>query len=113
MIVVTFVLVLLVALGLGIYSRRGAGKTTADFLVGGRKFGGILLFILVVGEVYSIGTVIGFPGGVYAEGAGFAIWFMGYILLGYPIGYFLLPLLWKVGRKHNAMTLPDNLQGAL
>ena len=111
MIVVTFVLVLLVALGLGIYSRRGAGKTTADFLVGGRKFGGILLFILVVGEVYSIGTVIGFPGGVYAEGAGFAIWFMGYILLGYPIGYFLLPLLWKVGRKHNAMTLPDIFRG--
>lgn len=111
MIIATFSLVLLVALGLGIYSRKGAGKSSADFLVGGRKFGGILLYILVVGEVYSIGTIIGFPGGIYAEGAGFGVWFMGYILLAYPIGYFVLPLLWKAGRKHNAMTLPDVFKG--
>lgn len=108
--VITFALVLLVAVAVGIYSRRGV-KTTEDFLVGGRSFGGLLLFILVVGEVYSIGTVIGFPGGVYAEGASFAVWFMGYILLGYPIGYFLLPLLFKAGRRYNAVTLPDILRG--
>ncbi|MET3721896.1 sodium:solute symporter family protein [Arthrobacter sp. UYEF21] len=108
--VAAFVLVLVLAMALGIYSKRGV-KTTEDFLVGGRSFGGLLLFILVVGEVYSIGTVVGFPGGVYAEGAGFAVWFMGYILLGYPIGYFLLPLLFKAGRRYSAVTLPDILRG--
>lgn len=107
---ITFALVLVAAVALGVYSRRGM-KTTEDFLVGGRSFGGVLLFILVVGEVYSIGTVIGFPGGVYAEGAAFAIWFMGYILLGYPIGYFILPLLFKAGRRYNAVTLPDVFRG--
>ncbi len=109
MTIVAFVVVLLFAVGIGLYSRVGAGKSTADFLVGGRSFGSIVVFIMVVGEVYSIGTIIGFPGGVYALGIGFAVWFMGYILLGYPIGYFLLPLLWKAGRKYNAMTLPDIL----
>ncbi|GGG69141.1 sodium:solute symporter [Kocuria dechangensis] len=108
--VITFGLVLVIAMALGLYSRKGV-KSTEDFLVGGRSFGSLLLFILVVGEVYSIGTVIGFPGGVYAEGAGFAIWFMGYILLGYPIGYFLLPLLFKAGRRYNAVTLPDVFRG--
>jgi Na+/proline symporter len=107
---VSFSLVLLAAMALGLFSRRGV-KSTSDFLVGGRSFGGLLLFILVVGEVYSIGTVIGFPGGVYAEGAGFAIWFMGYILLGYPIGFFLLPLLFKAGRKYGAVTMPDVFKG--
>lgn len=111
MTIVAFVVVLLVAVGIGLYSRVGAGTSTADFLVGGRSFGSIVVFIMVVGEVYSIGTIIGFPGGVYADGAGFAVWFMGYILLGYPIGYFLLPLLWKAGRKYNAMTLPDTFRG--
>jgi SSS family solute:Na+ symporter len=55
--------------------------------------------------------VIGFPGGLYAEGSSFAVWFMGYILLGYPIGYFLLPLMFKAGRRYNAVTLPDVLRG--
>ncbi|MET3206715.1 UNVERIFIED_ORG: SSS family solute:Na+ symporter [Arthrobacter sp. UYEF13] len=108
--VAAFALVLVLAMALGIYSKRGV-KTTEDFLVGGRSFGGLLLFILVVGEVYSIGTVVGFPGGVYAEGASFAVWFMGYILLGYPIGYFLLPLLFKAGRRYSAVTLPDIFRG--
>lgn len=111
MIIVTFSVVLGVTLAFGIYSKRGAGKSTADFLVAGRKFGGVLLYILIVGEVYSIGTIIRFPGGIYADGPGFGIWFMGYILLGYPIGYFVLPLLWKAGRKYGAMTLPDVLKG--
>lgn len=111
MTIVAFVIVLLVAVGIGLYSRVGAGTSAADFLVGGRSFGSIVVFIMVVGEVYSIGTIIGFPGGVYADGAGFAVWFMGYILLGYPIGYFLLPILWKAGRKYNAMTLPDIFRG--
>ncbi|WP_129658757.1 sodium:solute symporter family protein [Rothia uropygialis] len=111
MTIVMFVVVLLLAVAIGLYSRVGAGKSTADFMVGGRSFGSVMVFIMVVGEVYSIGTIIGFPGGVYANGVGFAVWFMGYILLGYPIGYFLLPLLWKAGRKYNAMTLPDIFRG--
>ncbi|MDN5653779.1 MAG: sodium:solute symporter family protein [Kocuria sp.] len=111
MTIAMFVLVLLIAVGLGLYSRVGAGSSTSDFMVGGRSFGSIVIFIMVVGEVYSIGTIIGFPGGVYADGVMYSVWFMGYILLGYPIGYFLLPLLWKAGRKYDAVNLPDILRG--
>ncbi|WP_064445136.1 hypothetical protein [Rhodococcus sp. YH3-3] len=62
MTILTFVIVLLIAVGIGLYSRIGAGKSTADFLVGGRSFGSVVVFIMLVGEVYSIGTIIGFPG---------------------------------------------------
>lgn len=78
-----------------------------DYLVGGRSFNAIILFFLAIGEVYSIGTIIGFPGGIYAEGVGYGIWFLGYILLAYPVGYFLAPLIWRAGKKYNAMTGPD------
>lgn len=107
MIVLTFSIVLLLALGAGILSRRGARKDIGDFLVGSRTFGPLLVFVLSVGEVYSIGTLIGFPGGIYAEGASYGVWFVGYILLAYPIGYWFAPYLWRAGKLYGAMTLPD------
>src|ERR687884_1003422 len=78
-----------------------------EYLVGGRSFSGVLLFFLAVGEIYSIGTMVGLPGGIYAEGASYGIWFLGYILLAYPVGYFLAPLMWRAAKKYDAMTLPD------
>lgn len=107
MIIVTFALVLLLALGAGLWSRRGASGSIGDFLVGSRSFGGLLVFVLAVGEVYSIGTLIGFPGGLYAEGASYGVWFIGYILVAYPLGYWFAPYLWRAGKLYGAMTLPD------
>ncbi|QSE91815.1 sodium:solute symporter [Rhodococcus pseudokoreensis] len=102
-----FTLVLILALGAGVLSRRGSKKEISDYLVGGRSFGPLLVFILGAGEAYSIGTLIGFPGGVYAHGASYGVWFIGYILLAYPIGYFFAPYLWRAGKRYGAMTLPD------
>ena len=82
-----------------------------EYLVASRQFGGFLLFFLGVGEIYSIGTMIGFPGGIYAKGPTYGVWFLGYILLAYPVGYFLNPLIWRAGQIYNAMTLPDLFKG--
>ncbi|MCA1729119.1 MAG: sodium:solute symporter family protein [Actinobacteria bacterium] len=82
-----------------------------EYLVGGRSFSGVLLFFLAVGEIYSIGTMVGLPGGIYAEGASYGIWFLGYILLAYPVGYFLGPLMWRAGKRYGAMTVPDVFKG--
>jgi SSS family solute:Na+ symporter len=82
-----------------------------EYLVGGRSFSGVLLFFLAVGEIYSIGTMVGLPGGIYAEGASYGIWFLGYILLAYPVGYFLGPLMWRAGKRYRAMTMPDVFKG--
>jgi SSS family solute:Na+ symporter len=81
--------------------------TISEFLVGGRSFPAWLLYFLAVGEIYSIGTMIGLPSGVYAHGARDAVWFLGYILLAYPLGYFGGPLIWRAGVRYNAMTIPD------
>jgi SSS family solute:Na+ symporter len=81
-----------------------------EYLVAGRSFSGFLLFFLAVGEIYSIGTMVGLPGGIYANGATYGIWFLGYILLAYPVGYFLAPLVWRAGERYGAMTFPDVLK---
>ena len=106
----TLILLALLAgsLGLAVLSRRHHRiRSLEDFLVAGRSLGTPLFYLLAVGEIYSIGTIIGFPGGIYAGGAVYAVWFLGYILLAYPIGYFVNPLLWRAGKYYGAETGPD------
>lgn len=96
------------SLYLAIRTKKGPGvQSVHDFFVASRQFGAFLVFFLAAGEIYSIGTMVGFPGGIYAKGPTYGIWFLGYILLAYPMGYFLGPKIWQAGKKYNAITMPD------
>ncbi len=103
-----FLGVILLSLMLAALSKRGhLHQKAEDFFVASGQFNTVLFFFLAVGETYSVTTVLGYPGGVYANGTGFVTWFLGYILLAFVVGYFLNPLIWRAGRIHNAVTLPD------
>ncbi|MEV8566709.1 sodium:solute symporter family protein [Streptomyces sp. NPDC051322] len=105
---VVFALIMALSLGVAVLARVGVKRTDIkQFLVGGRSFPPLMLFFLAVGEVYSIGTVLGFPGGIYSQGAGYGLWFLGYILLAYPVGYFLAPLVWRAAARYDALTVPE------
>jgi len=107
-----FAFILLLSFGLVLMGRSGhAHASMRDFFVASRQFGSFLLFFLAVGECYSVGGLLGFPGGVYARGVPFAVWFVGYILLSAPIGYFLNPLIWRAAQRFDALTLPDLFRG--
>ncbi|BBU31698.1 sodium:solute symporter [Burkholderia sp. THE68] len=103
-----------IALSLWLALRAGKGRgsqSVHDFFVASRQFGAWLVFFLAAGEIYSIGTMVGFPGGIYAKGPTYGVWFLGYILLAYPIGYFIGPKIWEAGKRYNAITLPDLFKG--
>lgn len=103
-----FLVIILVSVGLAALSKRGhLHQRAEDFFVASGQFNAVLFFFLAVGETYSITTVLGYPGGVYANGTGFVTWFIGYILLAFVVGYFLNPLIWRAGRVHGAVTMPD------
>lgn len=105
---IAFGAVLVLSLVLAALSRRGHIKQKAeDFFIASGQFNAVLFFFLAVGETYSIGSVLGYPGGVYAGGTTAATWFLGYILLAFVVGYFLNPLIWRAGRLYHAVTLPD------
>jgi len=96
------------SLVLAAISKRGHSHQKAeDFFVASGQFRTVLFFFLAVGETYSIATILGYPGGIYANGTTAATWFLGYILLAFVVGYFLNPLIWRAGRIHGAVTLPD------
>ncbi|OAJ54420.1 sodium:solute symporter [Paraburkholderia ginsengiterrae] len=103
---------ILFSLYLAVRSKKGHGKQDVhDFFVASGQFGACLVFFLTAGEIYSIGTMVGFPGGIYAKGPTYGVWFLGYILLAYPLGYFIGPKIWSAGKRYNAITLPDLFKG--
>ncbi|WEQ51252.1 sodium:solute symporter [Komagataeibacter oboediens] len=103
-----FLAVITASVLIAIYSRyRHAARNTRDFFVASGQFGAVLVFFLTIGETYSIGSVLGFPAGIYTQGSGFGLWFLGYILLSYPVGYFLNPRVWALGQKYACVTIAD------
>ncbi|AKJ68089.1 sodium:solute symporter [Pandoraea thiooxydans] len=109
---VVFLGLIIFSIYLAVRSKKGHGaQSVHDFFVASRQFGAYLVFFLAAGEIYSIGTMVGFPGGIYAKGPTYGIWFLGYILLAYPIGYFIGPKIWEAGKRFNAITLPDLFKG--
>lgn len=107
--IAAFLAVMALALGLAVLARRGAGplRDPRAFFVAGGQLGAVLFFFLSVGETYSIATMLGFPGGVYAGGEGFVAWFFGYILLAAPCLYLLGPWIWRAGTLYGATTMAD------
>lgn len=105
---IIFFAVIALSVLIAVLARTGVKNSSmGEYLVGGRSFPPWLLYFLAVGEIYSIGTMIGLPSGIYSGGASYGIWFMGYILLAYPLGYFIAPLVWRAGVRYDAMTIPD------
>jgi SSS family solute:Na+ symporter len=108
--IATFAAIFVLSLALALLSRRGQFKRRAeDFFIASGQFSAVLFFFLAVGETYSITSVLGYPGGIYANGLSFVTWFLGYIVLAFVLGYFLNPLIWRAGRLRGAVTLPDLL----
>ncbi|MBB3375351.1 MULTISPECIES: sodium:solute symporter [unclassified Novosphingobium] len=105
--IAAFVAVMALSLLIALWARRGAGQGPRAFFVAGGQLGAILFFFLSVGETYSIATMLGFPGGVYAGGEGFVVWFFGYILLAAPVLAVLGPWIWRAGNLYGAVTIPD------
>lgn len=105
-----FVFLCIIALSvvLAILARRGVlVNNINELLVASRGFSSILLFFVTVGEIYGIGTLIGVPGAVYSKGSSYLIWFIGYILLAYPVGYLLNPRIWRLGKISGSVTIGD------
>lgn len=78
----------------------------ADYIVGGRSFGTIFLWVLLAGEIYTTFTFLGIAGLSYSQGAP-AFYIMAYGTCAYIIAYFLAPAIWRVGKEFNLLTGPD------
>lgn len=90
-------------------ARRGRRSSMSEWAVGGRSFGSFLLWFLSAGEIYTTFAFLGAAGWAYQYGApGFYI--MANAPLGYVLGYWLLPKIWRAGHEHNVMSQGDYIR---
>ena len=106
-----FVALMAFSVVLAFMAKRGViADSMDDVMVAGRSFGAFMVFFVTVGETYGIGTMIGVPGAIYSKGVSYSLWFLGYILLGFVVGYFMNPAIWRMGKISGAMTMPVPLR---
>lgn len=77
-----------------------------NWTVGGRRFGIILIWLLMAGEIYTTFTFLGASGWAYSKGAP-TFYILIYGALAYTLSFFILPALWKVGKRYGLLTQPD------
>ena len=91
---------------LGVIAGRRVPMNLENWAVGGRRFGVLLIWLLMAGEVYTTVTFLGASGWAYSKGAP-AFYILVYGALAYTLSFFILPPLWKIGKKHGLHTQPD------
>ena len=89
---------LALALGLGLWARRGHTMNLEQWTVGGRGFGTLFVFLLMAGEIYTTFTFLGGSGWAYGKGAP-AFYILAYGSIGFAISYFLLPVVWRIATR--------------
>jgi SSS family solute:Na+ symporter len=80
-----------------------------EWAVGGRSFGRWLNWFILAGEIYTAFAFLGGSGWAYARG-GPTFYILGYGALAYVVGYYVLPAISPIGRKHGLMTQPDLIE---
>jgi solute:Na+ symporter, SSS family len=95
-----------VAALIGLLARQRGTPHLEHWSVGGRDFGTILVWVLAAGEIYTTFTFLGLSGWVYGFGAP-AYYIPAYTVLAYVISYYLLPPIWRLGKRYSFVSQSD------
>jgi SSS family solute:Na+ symporter len=98
--------VLAITLALGAFGVRRVAMDPEQYIVGGRSFGALFLWLLLAGEIYTSFTFLGAAGWAYGRGAP-AFYILCYGTIAYILSYFLLPPIWRLSQRNGFLTGPD------
>jgi len=90
--------------------RQGDLDLLHEWGLGGRRFGTIITWFLIGGDVYTAYTFIAVPALAFGAGA-IAFFAVPYAILIYPILFLVFPRLWHVCHKHHYITAADFVHG--
>jgi solute:Na+ symporter, SSS family len=90
--------------------RKGDLDLLNEWGLGGRRFGTVVTWFLIGGDVYTAYTFIAVPALAFGAGA-IAFFAVPYAILIYPILFLPFPRLWYVCHKHQYITAGDFVRG--
>src|SRR5437588_4745275 len=90
--------------------RKGDLDQLHEWGLGGRRFGTLITWFLVGGDLYTAYTFVAVPALAFGAGA-IAFFAVPYTILVYTILFVVFPRLWYVSHKHGYITLADFVRG--
>src|SRR5438874_9311561 len=90
--------------------RRGDLDLLHEWGLAGRRFGTVVTWFLLGGDLYTAYTFIAVPALIFGAGAtGFFA--VPYTIIVYPFVFVVMPRLWSVARRHHYITAADFVRG--
>jgi SSS family solute:Na+ symporter len=90
--------------------RSGDLDQLQEWGLGGRRFGTLVTWFLVGGDLYTAYTFIAVPALAFGAGA-VAFFAVPYTILAYPILFAVFPRIWQICRENDYVTLADLVRG--
>ncbi|MHB1506214.1 MAG: monocarboxylate uptake permease MctP [Sulfobacillus sp.] len=108
-----FIVLFLLVTVLGFYASRwqqGNLRTIDEWGLGGRRFGTLISWFLIGGDLYTAYTFIAVPALIYASGA-IGFFAVPYTLIVYPLVFLIMPRFWAVAKAKGYVTASDFVRG--
>src|SRR3954464_6405710 len=90
--------------------RRGNLAELNEWGLGGKRFGSVVTWFLLGGDLYTAYTFIAVPALVFGVGA-VGFFALPYTILIYPLAFLALPRLWSVAHRRGYVTPADFVRG--
>jgi len=90
--------------------RAGDLNHINEWGLGGQRFGTIVTWFLLGGDLYTAYTFIAVPALVFTAGA-IGFFAVPYTIIVYPLVFLIFPRMWSVARKHGFVTASDFVKG--
>jgi solute:Na+ symporter, SSS family len=90
--------------------RRGDLSILEEWGLGGRRFGSVVTWFLLGGDLYTAYTFIAVPALVFGSGA-VGFFALPYTIIMFPFVFVVMPRLWSVARRHGYITPADFVRG--
>ncbi len=93
-----------------VHWRRGDLDLLHEWGLAGGRFGTLVTWFLLGGDLYTAYTFIAVPALAYGSGA-LAFFAVPYTIVVYPFVFMVFPRLWSVARRHGYITAADFVRG--
>ncbi|WML46460.1 sodium:solute symporter [Neobacillus sp. PS3-40] len=109
LIITSAIVLFVVGIGFFVGRSKESRSSVEEWSVGGRRLGSLFVWFLIGADIYTAYTFLGLTSSAYAGGS-IAFFATPYVVLAYPLAYFFLPKIWKVGSVHKFTTLADYIK---
>lgn len=111
--IAVFVILGVVVTGVGFAAsrwRKGDLDLLEEWGLAGRRFGTVVTWFLLGGDLYTAYTFVAVPALVFGTGA-LGLFAVPYTIIVYPLVFLVMPKLWQAAHDHGYVTAADFVKG--